>query len=61
MNLNDEFQCEDVIYFCGEIVDDDKNDEDYLNHIVGVINLIIDIEFWSVIVFFYMWRFLEGF
>lgn len=55
------FNVKMLYIFCGEIVDDDKNDEDYLNHIVGVINLIIDIEFWSVIVFFYMWRFLEGF
>lgn len=55
------FNVKMLYIFCREIVDDDKNDEDYLNHIVGVINLIIDIEFWSVIVFFYMWRFLEGF
>lgn len=39
------FNVKMLYIFCGEIVDNDKNDEDYLNHIVGVINLIIDIEF----------------
>lgn len=43
------FNVKMLYIFCGEIVDDDKNDEDYLNHIVGVINLIIDIEFCNCI------------